>query len=60
MDPDEVYEARTLCDPDYWDALTRGEQIKAGACVAYMVRNGDLPLEFAECTCSGQKKYRRE
>lgn len=56
--PGKRYTAEELCGPDLWDAWAPGEQISAGICLAYLVRNGAVPLVM-HITRSGKgtKKY---
>jgi hypothetical protein len=56
--PRKRYTAEELCGPDLWDAWAPGLQISAGICLAYLVRNGTVPLVM-HTTPSGKgtKKY---
>lgn len=58
LTPRKRYTAEELCGPDLWDSWVPGEQISAGICLAYLVRNGTVPLVM-HITRSGKgtKKY---
>ena len=54
---DDDYTLKKLCDPDYWDSLTNNERKLAGRCMAYMVKNGLVPYNFAGRLCQSPKVY---
>ena len=54
---DAEYPLKMLCDPDYWLSLTINERILAGRCMAYMVKNGFVPYNFAGKLCQSPKVY---
>ena len=54
---DAEYPLKMLCDPDYWLSLTINERILAGRCMAYMVKNGFAPYNFAGKLCQSPKVY---
>ena len=58
LDPEIRYTLRMLCDPAFWDGLTRGEKSRAGVCMVYMVERHMLPLAFAGETSGHSVLYR--
>ncbi len=42
------YELSDICGTEFWSKLNRGEVIKAGMCMAWMVRKEILPLTEGE------------
>ena len=55
--PGEGYTAEMLCGPEFWGQLSDNEQRLAGRCVAYMVRNGLLPLRRLGCQHKSPARY---
>ena len=45
------YTLKNICDREFWDSLTQGEQRLAGKCVPHMIISGVLPLE-----CTGKNR----
>jgi len=54
---DAEYPLKKLCDSDYWFSLTIHERKLAGRCMAYMVKNGFTPYNFAGRLCQSPKVY---
>jgi hypothetical protein len=53
-----IYESKDLCGLEVWTALTRGQGIKVGHCIAYLVRNKKLPtLHLMNSDADGNKFY---
>lgn len=55
----QSYTLKMLCGPDFWGALRKGDQLKAGRCMAHMVATNQLPLCFVGCHLCTNKRYRR-
>ncbi len=53
------YSLQQLCGEDFWSALSKGERIMAGICMAYMVEKEVLALDFADYSCRTPKRYIR-
>jgi len=57
LQQDAEYPLKMLCDSEYWDSLTINERIVAGRCMAYMVKNGFAPYNFAGRLCQSPRVY---
>jgi hypothetical protein len=57
LNPGEKYTLEMLCGPDFWNPLGEGKQRMAGRCMVDIVRNGLLPLSFAESQHEFPKYY---
>ena len=55
--PGVKYLLQKLCDPDWWDSLSRYERNMAGRCMVHMVKKGLVPYDFAGWLCQSPKKY---
>ena len=49
--------ARQLCGPNFWDALTKPEQIQAGHIISTAVEAGMLPVIKLERSGSNHQRY---
>lgn len=52
------YTARMLCGEEFWSALSRGESILAGHCIASMADTKVLPLELVKRRHEYPKHYK--
>lgn len=58
MQRGEHYTLEMLCDEELWDSLGDGNRRKAGQCMAFMVRNDEIPqLTFAPTKHEYPKMY---
>ena len=56
--PDRDYDVEEICGRDYWRSLPKIHRIRGGRTIAYLVKAGQLPLEFATCPHAVPKRYR--
>ena len=59
LNRDRDYLLKQICERDLWDPLPKGHKIDGGKTIAYLVKTGQLPLEFAICPHAVPKRYRR-
>jgi hypothetical protein len=55
----DVREARQLCGIDFWDALSKKQQPRAGQIISQAVDEGLLPLSKLERSQSNHIRYQR-
>ena len=55
--PGVPHKVQDILGDDFWDPLDRYTRIVIGACVAQMVRRGEVPLVFEKCECQVPKRY---
>jgi hypothetical protein len=52
-----IREARQLCGNDFWDALSKKQQPRAGLIISQAVEKGLLPLKKVERSQSNHQRY---
>ena len=57
--PGEIRTARQLCGADFWDSLSKREQIQAGRIISEAVKAGHLPLIRGERAANNHQRYQR-
>jgi hypothetical protein len=60
LDRNRTYSLKQMCGLEFWATLAPGEKIENGISFAYLVAQGELPLEFACCPQRSNKLYRRK
>jgi hypothetical protein len=60
LDRNRTYSLKQMCGLEFWATLAPGEKIENGISFAYLVTQGELPLEFACCPQRSNKLYRRK
>lgn len=51
------YTLRQICGKEFWSQLKKGEPIKAGECMVYMIEQKTLPLTDVGITSANWKRY---
>ena len=60
LDRNRTYSLKQMCGLEFWATLAPREKIENGISFAYLVAQGELPLEFACCPHQSNKRYRRK
>lgn len=58
LDRDRDYSLEEICRKEFWNPLPKIHKIRGGVTIAYLVKTGQLPLEFATCPHAVPKRYR--
>jgi hypothetical protein len=53
----EIREARQLCGNDFWDALSKKQQPRAGLIISHAVDEGLLPVRKLERSQNNHQRY---
>ena len=58
LDRNRDYSLEEICGRELWRALPKGERIRGGITIAFLVKTGQLPLKFACCPHRSNKTYK--
>mgnify|MGYP001812638669 CR=1 FL=1 len=58
LDRNTEYTLKAMAGQAFWRTVPRYDRIQGGITFAYLVKTGQLPLEFATCPHAVPKKYR--
>lgn len=58
LEPHRAYKVQEILGEEFWDEQDKYTKVVIGACVAQMVRRGEVPLAFVKCECAVPKRYR--